>query len=141
MGLFNKLFGDKDRKVLINESDADEFDKSFANALSGILGNSGNRDTRGFVPKGKFGYELTNPIMTAGIAQGYVYLNQLMCENGDDINYRRIGSFSSGLKELPSPVDGYTIINSRTGIVIGTLYIYAYSHGNSVQAPEGFSFK
>ena len=163
MELFNKFFGnkkkdiekkdeesnnafdesvvDKNRKLLIDEGAADDFDKALASALSGLFGNSNNRDTRGFVPKGKFGYEPTNPIMTAGIAQGYMYLNQLMCENGDDIKYNRIGSFSSGLNELPNPVDGYTIINSRTSEKIGTLYIYAYSHGNSVQLPEGFRFK
>jgi hypothetical protein len=128
------------RKIFVDESSADKFDESFRNALSELLGNK-MRDTKNFVPKGKFGYERTNPIMAKGIAQGYVYLNQLKCENGDDIKYNRIGSFSSGLEELPSPVDGYTIMNARTGKEISTLYIYAYSHGSSVQAPEGFRFK
>jgi len=131
----DKLFGDKKKEV-----SADEFAKAFMISLDGIPGTT-KRDTSNFVPKGKFGYEPTNPIMANGIARGYAYLAQLKRENGDDIKYVRIGSFSSGLDELPRAVDGYAIVNARTGAEICILYNYAYSHDNSMKTPDGFRFK
>ena len=153
MGLFDKLFGNKGndvkkpdekpnkKRMEIDEKSADEFDEAFKKAFEGMFPKRGGGDIQNFTPKGKFGYELLNPIMVTGLAQERVYLNQLECENGDEITYDRVGSAQSGVAELPRPVDAYNIKNAKTGEEVAVLYIYAYSHGNSVQAPEGFRFK
>lgn len=148
MKFFDKLFKRKKEKIDYDEQFKDIFDdvaaemldEKFRKAFNEIT-NTDNEGTENFIPKGKFAYEKSNPIMVKGISQGYRYLSKLELENGDGITYDRIGSFGSGVDELPHPMDGYTIFNELTGKRICTLYIYAYSHENSTNAPEGFKLK
>jgi hypothetical protein len=133
MSILDKLFGSKKR--------ASKEDKAFQDLFGGMFGEGGNASTEHFVPKGKFGYEKSNPVMAKGISNGYAYLNRLECANGDPVAYNRIGSMMSGNEQLPKLMDGYTITNARTGSKICTLYVYGYSHETSAKAPEGFRFK
>ena len=152
MKLFDKLFKKNKNKQVSEEElnniyediSAEILDERFReafNEITNLTNNDNKNDPENFIPKGKFGYEKTNPIMAKGISQGYRYLSKLECENGDRITYDRIGSFGSGVDELPHPMDGYIIMNEMTGEKICTLYIYAYSHENSINAPEGFHLK
>ena len=147
MKFFDKLFkrnnkskSEKQFEDIWDDVAAEILDEKFREALN-EFSNSDNGATENFKPKGNFGYEKSNPIMTKGISQGYRYLDKLVYENGDKITYNRIGSFQRGLDDLSHPMDGYTIINELTGVEICTLYIYPYSHENSTKAPEGFQLK
>ena len=135
MGIFNNVF----RKKNGSTKDTETAGKAFQELLGGMFDGSAN--TKHFTPKGKFGYEKSNPILTKGVPAGYAYLNSLECANGDSVAYNRIGSMMSDSDQLPHPMDGYTMTNIRTGREICTLYVYGYSHETSAMAPEGFRFK
>jgi len=92
-----------------------------------------------FVPKGEFGYEITNPIMVTNVANGYHYLNRLECVNGNPIEYSRIGSMSNS--SFKSPIDMYNIKNAKTGEKFRNIYVYAYGKEMSMKTPTGLRFK
>jgi hypothetical protein len=98
-----------------------------------------NRNMQSFEPKGRFGYDTENPIMTKSIGEEYRYLDNLESENGEPINYRRFCSLN--VKDFPNPVDAYEITNAITNEKICNLHIYGYSHETSQVAPEGFRLK
>jgi len=92
-----------------------------------------------FVPKGEFGYEITNPVMVTNLANSYHYLNRLECVNGDPIEYSRI--YSKGSSSLKHPVDVYDIKNKKTGKTLRSIYIYGYGKEMSKRTPTGLRFK
>lgn len=86
---------------------------------------------------GEFGLESSNPIPVASILDSYTYLDSLQTQNGNQISYVRIGSFSSdNIKEL---IDGYNIFSN--GNMIATIYICPYNKKTSKKTPKGFKFK
>jgi len=136
MSIFNNLFGKKQEAA---GASVDEAVKAF---LKNIIGEEeSSSDTSHYTPKGKFGYDRSNPIMTNGISREYAYLNTLERDDGSPITYNRVGSLMSGVKELPRPMDCYHIFDEATGEQLATLFLYAYSHELSTQAPSGFRFK
>lgn len=84
---------------------------------------------------GEFGLERTNPVPCNTIMGSEVYLAGLRTENGDEITYERIGSFSSKLSS--EPIDGYQIYN-QNGDELSVIYISPYQKRNSNKAPPGF---
>ena len=129
-------------RSLLDQIPQDSYSESINTCLF-LLSNQIDlkRDTRDYEPSGKFGYDLTNPIMTTNVRQSYQYLNQLVCSNGDPIQYKRLYSCNSGVKELARPLDVYAITNVNTGEALGNLYVYAYSHYASTLVPEGYKMR
>ena len=135
---------ENDRKyiiALINRMPIDRYSEDILTLLSLVSHMIIEVSTHTFIPSGKFGYEKTNPIMVKSIGQSYDYLDQLECDNGGPIEYKRNGSVKSGSEELENLMDWYTITNSRTNQIICDLFIYAYSHINSEEIPDGFRKK
>ena len=138
------VFFENDRDYiisLISKIPTDNYSDDIKTLLSIIPHMMRESGTHTFIPSRKFGYEKTNPIMVKSIGQSYDYLDQLECENGDPIEYKRNGSIKSGSEELENLMDWYTITNSRTNQIICDLFIYAYSHINSDEIPDGFRKK
>lgn len=84
---------------------------------------------------GEFGLELTNPVPCNTVYGSQMYLSNLRTEDGEEIKYERIGSFSSEL--LPEPIDGYQIFN-QNGEELSVIYISPYQKHNSNKAPRGY---
>jgi hypothetical protein len=84
---------------------------------------------------GKFGFDVTNPIPTKSVADGYAYLNFLLFSDGSPAKYKRIGSRSAD--NISRPIDAYQIYNVD-GAEICVLFISAYQAKSSRKSPEGF---
>jgi hypothetical protein len=84
--------------------------------------------------KGRFGLEMTNPILAASIADIYLYLDRLRTESGDKIIYQREGKHL--VPNFPFGVNEYSIfLNDKQ---ISKVFIYGWSKKTSSKAPEGF---
>jgi hypothetical protein len=84
--------------------------------------------------QGEFGLEITNPIPVCEIIDSFSYLSRLRTENGDTIEFERIGSTST--PDIEYPVDVYKI--TANNVEIATIYISPYHRKNSKKAPRGF---
>lgn len=81
---------------------------------------------------GEFGWDVTNPIPTASVADNRLYLNSLTMSNGDSIEYNRLGSFNA--ENIPDLIDKYEITyNSK---VIGYLHLCPYHLKTSKKSPK-----
>lgn len=90
--------------------------------------------------KDNYGYAIENPIEVTTVGMEYSYLGALVTEDGKDIIYDRIGSFTG---ENDIYVDGYEIYvkGLLTKKKIATLYITGDGTENSQTPPKGFKFK
>ncbi len=86
------------------------------------------------IGNGRFGLEMTNPILAISVADIYLYLDRLRTESGDKITYQRerkhsVPNFSAGVNE-------YSIfLNDKQ---ISKVFIYGWGKKTSSKAPEGF---
>jgi hypothetical protein len=87
---------------------------------------------------GEYGLCATNPIPVRGIAANEVYLNQIELENGDPIQWCRLGSTIAN--NINGCIDMYTI-TTLAGDNVCTLYISPYQNTISGIAPKGFRIK
>jgi len=101
-----------------------------------------NKDgtTEDIIPngQGRFGFDVTNPIHTNNIFGSNAYLGRLRDNNGNQINYNRLGSTSAS--NINNPIDIYELSDSN-GNMLGTIYISPYQKNISKKAPEGFILK
>jgi len=130
MGLFK--FFKKKKSTLDSDLIAE-----IAQGLYGV-GSSGTDKDQLPGGYGNFGYDLTNPIPAKGIAGGYSYLDNLITEGGETVQYDRIGSFGSEVSD--QPIDGYKVTAPGIKGEI-TIYISPYNKKTSTLAPEGFKLK
>jgi len=84
---------------------------------------------------GRFGLDITNPIPTMSVADGYAYLNSLLFNDGSPAKYKRIGSRRAD--NIAGPIDAYQIYNVD-GAEVCVLFISAYQAKSSRKSPEGF---
>jgi len=83
-------------------------------------------------PKGRFGYELSNPIS----ADGGTYCSKLYCPQGHPYWFHRLGSFG----KRP---DGHIIDKIELICFAGESHIFLFFdmyHDLSTQLPDGLSF-
>jgi hypothetical protein len=101
-----------------------------------ISARGNNATDKDIMPEGygEFGLEITNPVPTRSIPDGYHYLNCLRTTDGSKITYSRIGSMSA--PNINQIIDGYKIYVQ--GNQIATIYICPYNKKNSSKAPKGF---
>ena len=95
-----------------------------------------NQATDGKVPGGygEFGYDKTNPIPVRGMMGVPAYLNMLWTEDGEKVEYSRIGQAVA--PNIDSPIDMYGI--RVKGEYCCKLNFCAYYNATSHLAPEGF---
>lgn len=90
-----------------------------------------------FTPTGKFGFEVTNPIMCVSVPMEYEYLKHLVPEKGTIVNRERRGSCHSELG-----ICDVWDIDVKSGFFGSVksyrIYICPYGNENSSSAPEGF---
>jgi|GEM_PF-3063516 len=84
---------------------------------------------------GKFGLEPSNPIPIHGVPNAKIYLESLLLENGEIVDFERIGSVVHLMINLP--IDEYQLYD-YSGKKISKLYISPYHKRCSVKIPEGF---
>lgn len=87
---------------------------------------------------GEFGYHLSNPIPTKTTFGNTSYLARLQTQDGNKVQYERVGSFTSPISDLP--VDGYRLNDSK-GTEIGIIYLSPYHQRNSEKAPAGLAIQ
>lgn len=87
---------------------------------------------------GEFGYSPDNPVPTTNILETEKYIRRLRHSDGQLLQFRRIGSFSSQSTELP--VDGYRVEATRHDEEPVVLYFSPYHLRCSRLAPRGFKF-
>lgn len=82
----------------------------------------------------EYGRDIENPIKLKSINMIYEYLDNICLknENEEDIQYERIGSYSTSSNEL---VDGFKIFNSRNEL-IDTLYFFGNANENDIEIPK-----
>jgi hypothetical protein len=84
--------------------------------------------------QGEFGLEVTNPVPVCGISGSFSYLSRLRTENGDAIEFERIGStLTPGIEH---PIDIYKIMLNNAEIAV--IYISPYHKKTSEKASRGF---
>lgn len=104
------------------------------------LGNNEDGCTADIIPGsfGEYGLCVTNPIPVNGISANEIYLQRLELENGDSIQWRRLGSTMTD--NIKGCIDIYNI-TTLAGDDICTLYISPYQNTISGIAPKGFRIK
>lgn len=87
---------------------------------------------------GTYGVTLTNPVPIKGVQSSYTFLDSLLTNLGEPIQYKRLGSYGSSVtKEL---IDGYAI-STKSGRSLGTIYICGYCNVVDPDPPVGFIIK
>ena len=84
---------------------------------------------------GEYGLCETNPIPVKGIPASEIYLKKLRLENGEKIQWYRIGS--TGAENIKGSIDMYSI-KTLSGEEICIIYISPYQSVISQKAPKGF---
>lgn len=88
--------------------------------------------------KGRFGFDVTNPVPTNGIFGSNAYLGRLKDKDGQSTSSQRIGS--TGAENINHPIDAYKIFNTK-GKELGVIYLSPYHRTISRRAPDGFILK
>lgn len=112
-------------------------DKPLFDYFYGSIGNIENGCTTDIIPGGfgEYGLCKSNPIPVKGIPASEIYLKELSLENGEKIQWHRIGS--TGSDNINGPIDMYAI-KTLSGEDVCVLYISPYQSTISQKAPKGF---
>lgn len=104
--------------------------------LSSILENTQATD-QDEIPgaKGRFGYDIRNPIPIHGVPNSKIYLDKLRQWDGQPINFQREGSTSH--ESINFPIDQYLIL-SLDEDELCRIYISPYHKKCSEKAPDQF---
>jgi hypothetical protein len=81
------------------------------------------------------GLSQETPIRLQSIADSHRYMDALLCENGFNILFHRLGSSSSSFGK---PMDCYEVISVHGKRA--TIYVFCYAEKSEWVAPEGFKF-
>lgn len=114
-----------------NQEAFDAFYKSLGNVDNSI--EIQNKRIKGAT--GTYGITLTNPVPVKGVLTSYTFLDNLLTSDGEPIQYKRLGSYSSYL--TTQPIDGYAI-SDKSGRSLGTIYICGYCNVDNPDPPVGF---
>lgn len=112
-------------------------DEELYNYFNVSIGNNEGGSKTDVIPNtyGEYGLCETNPIPVKGIPASEIYLKKLRLENGDKIQWHRIGSLGS--ENIEGPIDMYSI-KTLSGEEICIIYISPYQSVISQKAPKGF---
>ena len=126
----------RQRFIQISGSNNDVLFEAFLQSI----GNIKDGCTTDVIPGsfGEYGLCATNPIPVRGIAANEVYLQQLELENGDPIQWCRLGSTMAD--NINGCIDMYNI-TTLSGDKVCTIYISPYQNTISEIAPKGFRIK
>lgn len=126
----------RQRFIQISGSNNDVLFEAFLQSI----GNIKDGCTTDVIPGsyGEYGLCATNPIPVRGIVANEVYLNQIELENGDPIQWCRLGSTIAN--NINGCIDMYKI-TTLAGDNVCTLYISPYQNTISGIAPKGFRIK
>ena len=83
---------------------------------------------------GSFGYTSTNPIPVKGMMGAKYYLSRLITDNGDKLEYCRLGQAAA--RNIENPIDIYEI--KVEGEFVCKLFLCSYYKEMSNLAPKGF---
>lgn len=75
------------------------------------------------------------PVRLQSIADSHRYMDALLCKNGFNILFHRLGSTSSSFGK---PLDRYEAISTHGKRA--TIYVFCYAEKSEWIAPEGFKF-
>jgi hypothetical protein len=75
------------------------------------------------------------PIRLQSIADSHLYMDALLCENGFNLLFHRLGSSSSSFGK---PLDRYEVISVHGKRAI--IYVFCYAEKSEWVSPEGFKF-
>ena len=106
---------------------------AFYTSIGNIEGNYVSNEMPGAY--GEYGLTTSNPIPINGIPASYAYMDRLRQTNGNNVSYKRIGTFTSEITD--EIIDGYKLY-SDSGIELATIYICPYVNANPSKAPKGF---
>jgi len=112
-------------------------DEEIFNYFYASIGNFKGGSKTDVIPNsyGEYGLCETNPIPVKGIPASEIYLRQLRLENGEKIQWQRIGSI--GAENIKGSIDMYRI-KTLSGEDICVIYISPYQSIISQKAPKGF---
>ena len=110
------------------------FKKADPNAILKLEDINDTENNQIIGAKGKYGFDITNPIPTKSILHSYDWLKNLTTDNDVEVTYKRI--YSSSSPNIKNSIDVYELFADE--IKIATMYVSPYTNINSTKAPQGF---